>query len=391
MIRSIEVSLRRFAVVAPLLWCGLQSSLVAREVAAREWKKHVLATGAGCATAVAGDFTGDGKPDVIANLGGQTRLFAAPDWKESVLDRENPMGLIHSEAIDADGDGDLDFVGARYTPGLIFWLEQPEAPLTQGWKHHLIDDQVNGIHGLLVGDVNGDGKPDLLANSAQPTEPFPDSLVWYERPENPQEAASWPRHVLANRDAPGLTHYLGLGDVDRDGRADVCTAAKGGPQDTSGMGNWFAWWQAPHDRSKPWTKNVIAEGHLGATNIHPADVNGDAFTDFVATRGHDRGVFWFQGPTWTAHEIHPTLFGPHCLAVTDLDGDGDTDVATVGKDDRTVAVFINDGRGVFTTETLDRDQAAYDLRTIDMDLDGDVDLVVAGEKSENVVWYERLK
>jgi hypothetical protein len=102
-------------------------------------------------------------------------------------------------------------------------------------------------------------------------------------------------------------------------------------------------------------------------------------------------VFWFQGPTWTAHEIHPTLFGPHCLAVTDLDGDGDVDVATVGKDDRTVVVFINDGTGVFATQTLDRNQAAYDIRAIDLDQDGDIDLVVAGEKSENVVWYERVK
>jgi hypothetical protein len=274
---------------------------------------------------------------------------------------------------------------------LIFWLEQPDEPLTQPWKFHLIDDQVNGIHGLLVGDVNGDGKLNLLANSAQPTGPFANSLVWYELPENAREAKSWPRHVLARGDAPGLTHYLGLADVDGDGRADVATAAKGGPQDTTGMGNWFAWWEAPHDRTQPWKKHVIAEGHLGATNIIPADVNGDGHTDFVATRGHDRGVFWFEGPTWKKHVIHPTIVGPHCLVVADLDGDGHLDAATVGKDDRTVVVFLNDGRGRFTTVTLDRDQAAYDLRAVDLDGDGDLDLLVAGEKSQNVVWYENVR
>jgi hypothetical protein len=366
--------------------------LLAREPGvSSDWKKHVIFTGAACATAVAGDFTGDSRPDVIANAGGKTRLFAAPDWKETILNPQESIGLIHSEAIDADGDGDLDYVGAQYTPGVIFWLEQPEEPLAQAWAFHVIDDQVDGIHGLLVGDVNGDGKPDLLANSGQPNGPFANSLVWYERPEDAREAKPWPRHVLAKGDAPGLTHYLGLGDVDGDGRADVCTAAKGGPQDASGKGNWFAWWESPRDLKEPWKKHLIADGHLGATNIHPGDVNGDGFTDFVATRGHDRGVFWFQGPAWTKHEIHPTIFGPHCLAVTDLDGDGDVDAATVGKDDRTVAVFINDGKGNFATHTLDRDQAAYDIRAIDLDLDADIDLLVAGENSRNVVWYERVR
>ena len=35
-------------------------------------------------------------------------------------------GYIHSECFDIDGDGDLDYIGARYNPGLITWLEQPE-------------------------------------------------------------------------------------------------------------------------------------------------------------------------------------------------------------------------------------------------------------------------
>jgi hypothetical protein len=79
-----------------------------------DWKKHVIFTGAPCATAVAGDFTKDGKRDVIANAGGHTRLLVAPDWKEVILDRNQPIGLIHSEAMDVDGDGDLDF-SARAT------------------------------------------------------------------------------------------------------------------------------------------------------------------------------------------------------------------------------------------------------------------------------------
>ncbi len=366
---------------------GLLAAIAAAEESGA-WRVHEIYAGAHCNTCVAADFTGDGLPDVICNDGGVTRLLVAPDWDQVVLDGESKLGLIHSETMDVDGDGDPDFIGTRYNPGLIFWLEQPDQPLKQRWAYHHIDDQVRGIHGLLVGDVDGDGKLDLLANSAQPAGAFANSLVWYQTPSQPRSAAAWPRHVLADGDAPGLSHYLGLGDVDGDGRADVASAAKGGPTDTTGQGNWFAWWQAPGDATQVWKKHLIADRQAGATNIHPADVNGDGKTDFVASRGHDRGVVWFEAPDWRQHVIHATIFGPHCLAVTDLDGDGDVDAATCGKDDQTVAWFQNDGRGNFQTHVIARNQAAYDMRAVDLDRDGDLDLLIAGQASQNVVWCE---
>jgi len=352
------------------------------------WKVHEVYVGQHCNTAVAADYTGDGKIDVICNAGGVTRLLVAPDWTPVDLEAELGLGLIHSETMDVDGDGDPDFIGARYQPGLIFWLERPDQPLARRWPYHLIDDQVLGIHGLLTGDVNLDGRPDLLANSAQPMGPFANSLVWYGAPRDVRQAAGWPRYVLAAGDAPGLSHYLGLGDVDGDGRPDAASGAKGGPTDTTGQGNWFAWWQAPQNPTQVWKKHVIADKQPGATNIHPADLNGDGRTDFLASRGHGRGVVWFEAPDWIEHEIHATLEGPHCLAVTDLDGDGDIDAATCAKDDKLVAWFENDGRGNFATHVIARNQAAYDIRAVDMDGDSDVDLLIAGQASQNVVWCE---
>ena len=117
-------------------------------------------------------------------------------------------------------------------------------------------------------------------------------------------------------------------------------------------------------------------------------MNGDGLTDFIASRGHAKGVIWFEAPDWKLHTIHPDLFGPHCLQVVDMDGDGDVDAATCAKDDKRVAWFENDGAGNFTTHVIGQDQAAYDIRAVDMDGDGDLDLLVAGQASENVVWYE---
>jgi len=353
------------------------------------WKKHVITTGGRSLTAIAGDFTGDGKTDVIANVAGKTILFVAPGWKPLAIGGEHDVRAIHSEAFDVDGDGDLDYIAARYKPGLIFWLEQPANAAKDAWRYHLIDDQVDGVHGLLRGDVDGDGRLDLLANSGQPTGPLANSVVWYRAPKTPKNAKAWPRYVIADKDAPGLSHYLGIGDIDGDGRPDVATGAKGGPSDKSGKGNWFAWWKAPADPTqRGWKKQIISARQPGATNIHPADVNGDGKLDFIASRGHGRGVVWFEAPTWRQHTIHAQVHGPHCLVVTDLDADGDIDAATCGKDDGQVLWLENDGRGRFTIRLIGRDQAAYDIRATDLDGDGDLDLLIAGQNSDNVVWYE---
>src|SRR5687767_2829576 len=104
--------------------------LFACDAAPAEWAKHVVHQGAQSLTAVAGDFTRDGLPDIIANAGEKTRLFVGPAWKEVVLDETPRHDFIHSEAFDVDGDGDLDYIAARYQPGLIVWLEQPANPLT---------------------------------------------------------------------------------------------------------------------------------------------------------------------------------------------------------------------------------------------------------------------
>ena len=177
----------------------LTLAFVTSAFAQEGWKKHVVYEGERCNTAVAADFTGDGVPDIISNCGGKTRLFIAPKWLERVIDETKGHNFIHSEHFDVDGDGDEDFIGARYQPGLVVWMERPESPTAGAWKVRVVDQEINGIHGLLKGDVDGDGKIDLLANSAQPVGAFPNSGAWLKVPKKPHQAKSWQRNIFAQR------------------------------------------------------------------------------------------------------------------------------------------------------------------------------------------------
>jgi hypothetical protein len=350
------------------------------------WVAHRVTSGFANHTIVAGGITGGKLMDIIVSGNQQTYLLPGDGTGERKVIHDGVGGLFASELMDVDGDGDLDFVAARYSPGLIFWLECPDDPLRDEWVYHEIDSfekgGVNGIHGLLVGDVDGDGLPDLIANSAQPNGRFPNSLAWF-RLLREDGGARFERHIFADQDAPGLSHYFGMGDINGNGRPDIASAGKDAPG-----GNWFAWWEQPEDPTRPWRRHWIARNQFGATNILPADVNGNGRLDFLATRGHGKGVLWFGAPRWTPHEIDPDLDGPHALAIGDLNGNGYIDAVTCAKDSKLAVWYENDGKGNFRRHVIGRNQAAYDVRLADMDGDGDLDLVISGQQSENVVWFE---
>ena len=364
-----------------------------------EWKKHeiVPAQPGMINSALAEDWNGDGHIDVLATYGNEAVLHAGPDWEPHVVFVVRPglarnklrNACIHSCLLDVDGDGDQDFVGSSNT---VFWLECPEDPFGAPWKFRNVDDEILGTHCLITGDVNGDGKLDLIANSGRtaPSTRFPNSLTWLEVPEKPREAGAWIRHVFAVEDAPGGSHYTGFGDVNGDGRPDISCAAKGGERFSGG--EWFAWWEQPEDPTKPWRKHLLSDQEPGATNIMPADFDGDGVNDYFATRGHGKGVLWYRGKgkgTFEQIEIDPDIVYPHSLDLADLDGDGDIDAVTCGKEaDGVAAWYENRGGGEFVRWIIGKNQGSYDTRAVDMDGDGDLDVLIAGHASNNVVWFE---
>ena len=152
-------------------------------------------------------------------------------------------------------------------------------------------------------------------------------------------------------------------------------------------GNYFAVYYSQDDVTKPWAQVLPGAGEqFGATHT-AADVNGDGKIDILATRrGHGMGVLWFEGPTWKQHMIDDTIdsistdFG-------DIDG-RDIDMSTVGYESKLAVYGMKTMEGNFTRHVLSRDQMAYDTMITDLDGDGHKDILVAGQRSQNVVWFK---
>lgn len=371
---------------------------VATQAKSRSWDRHAFALPESIWSVATVDANGDGKPDLIAM--GVTKVFAllSPNWTPHVVFDAKEGKMLYCVALDADHDGDTDLVVGRYQiPWIEFrnqeaarqtaappqgpdfsvaWLENTGKTDTP-WPMHVIDRELNGIHGLAIGDVDRDGRPDVIADSISGPH-FPNSVVWFRTP--PRGESTFNREIVTRSGADGRPHYLDFGDVDQDGRGDLILGDSGGGT--------FTWWQRSAVAEEPWIKHVIAR-EKGATNVRLADVDGDGKSDLVASCGHGKGVFWFKNPTWQKQEIDTAIANPHALGVADFDGDGDLDVATASYTAFVVRWYENDGRGAFVPHDIDtgNQQQAYDLKTADLDGDGAPEIILAGRESRNAVWY----
>ena len=158
------------------------------------------------------DINGDGCPDIFC--GGF--WYEGPNWKRHVT-REVPKirGRYDDYSnlpLDVNRDGRLDIVSVNYRSQSLFWVEQPSS-LEDLWKTHLIDQPGPSETGRLY-DLDGDGQLDILPNGTQ-------FAAWY-RLERSAAAGSvvWGRHDLPPEIAG---HGIGFGDVDGDGRGDLVT------------------------------------------------------------------------------------------------------------------------------------------------------------------------
>ncbi len=142
--------------------------------------------------------------------------------------------------------------------------------------------------------------------------------------------------------------------------------------------------------------NPVAADNLDIS-VAVADFDGDGDLDILHAAIGDLGnISWYENAdglgNYGPQQLIGTSEGVEMVYATDIDGDGDQDVLTAASTSSEIAWFENtDGQGSFGSKNLITDQieAAKSVISADIDLDGDLDIVVSGNGGTGyIAWIE---
>jgi hypothetical protein len=296
----------------------------------------------------ADDLNGDGYPDLIVigfpgapchwfeNPKGGTGLWAQHEiWHSACNETPQYIDLLGNgkrvllmgwQPKGKDNEGQM----AYFTPGsdpTKTWVMHPISPPSQPGKP--VPGTFRFSHGLGVGDVNGDGRLDVICNGGwweQPAKVHDEPWTWHPAPLGP--------------DCADMYVY----DMNSDGKADILS---------SSAHKFGIWWhqQNSSDKGPAFQRhdlfpNLVSETHA----MHFADVNGDGLKDLITGKrwwshgknepGSDKPsmLYWFEAKKGADGT---TSFKPHVIDsdsgigtqfyVGDVNGDGLLDVVTSNK------------------------------------------------------------
>ena len=346
------------------------------------------------------DFNRDGKPDILAG----ENLYLAPDWKpvkvRTIKGTVDEAGKGYrwdfaNIALDVDGDGLSDLISVDWFEKHAVWFRNTGTAGAE-WPLAVIEENGN-FEAADLCDIDGNGKALEILPHVQRT-------VWYEVVKDPDGKRTFATHVVSEKLLP---FGGGAGDINGDGRPDIIRPS--------------AWFEAPADpRRDQWTEHPIALGHQDegkadhTAQILVFDVNGDGLNDIICSSAHEYGIFWYEQVReggqirFKQRLIDNSWTQAHSLALGDLDGDGMPELV-VGK--RFMAHNGGDPEeeaplGLYCyklyrqpTPTWVKHIISYNegigsgmnICLVDLDGDGDLDVVVTG-KFGGPVWFEnRLK
>lgn len=339
--------------------------------------------------AVVGDFDQDGTNDFVLSFRQKAPALVCyrrtgSGWDRLVLEREYLAVEAGGEALDIDGDGDLDIVfGGDWQSDQVWWWENPYPKFdpSVSWKRRVIKKGgKNQHHDQVFGDFKGLGKPQLAFWNQQAK-----TMFLADIPADPHLAEPWQAVPIftgtagETGDKGGFLYAEGASaaDVDGDGKIDLLA------------GNY-------------WFK------HLGGSSFMPIKVGPvgglifagkfkpGKYLQIVISPGDGIGpLSWYEctgnpanSTDWAGHKlVERDLIHGHTLQLGDIDGDGNLDIFaaemakwTENKPEpnnpkANAWIFYGDGKGNFRTTVLTTGQGWHEGRLADLDGDGDLDLL----------------
>ncbi len=262
-------------------------------------------------------------------------------------------------------------------------------PVQSEWVRHTIDQSSRGADGVRVMDINGDGLPDLVTGWEEGGQ-----IRVATHPGTQLSNKAWPAVTVGKVKSPEDAVFV---DLDHDGNVDVISCCEGKTRTV------FVHWGS-HDSSMWQTQSIPATEKVAMWMFAaPLDVDGENGVDLiVAAKGPGAKIGWLKSPS-DARNLEEWKWQPLAdvgwvmsIETVDMDGDGDLDILYSDRKSKTRGVHWLENES--KTEPVHAwkrhtvggtDREVMFLALGDVNQDGQIDIATT-VKDGPITWFERV-